>query len=168
MDVYERLEELTTSVERARALPMSASCVVHRGDTLALLDEIRELLPVELREAQSVLAQRQSLLDGARAEAVRVLDQARAEQARLVEQTEVHAAALAEADRLRAEAVAETERMRRETDDYVATKLEQFEIVLGKTLAAVHRGREKLTAGDTGGALGAARPDEPLGEGLDD
>jgi hypothetical protein len=34
--------------------------------------------------------------------------------------------------------------MRMEVDDYVDTKLANFEIVLNKTLAAVLRGREKL------------------------
>ena len=34
--------------------------------------------------------------------------------------------------------------MRGEVDDYVDTKLANFEVVLDKTLAAVHRGREKL------------------------
>ena len=34
--------------------------------------------------------------------------------------------------------------MRAEVDDYVDTKLANFEVVLDKTLAAVNRGREKL------------------------
>ena len=34
--------------------------------------------------------------------------------------------------------------MRAEVDDYVDTKLANFEVVLDKTLSAVHRGREKL------------------------
>jgi len=38
----------------------------------------------------------------------------------------------------------EARQMRREVDDYVDTKLANFEIVLNKTLTAVLRGREKL------------------------
>ncbi len=34
--------------------------------------------------------------------------------------------------------------MRAEVDDYVDTKLANFEVVLDKTLSAVQRGREKL------------------------
>ena len=34
--------------------------------------------------------------------------------------------------------------MREEVDDYVDTKLANFEVVLDKTLSAVQRGREKL------------------------
>ena len=40
--------------------------------------------------------------------------------------------------------VEEARQMRQEVDDYVDTKLANFEIVLNKTLAAVLRGREKL------------------------
>ncbi len=147
MDVYDKIDELTAVVERARAVPMSASCVVHRGDVLALLDEIRELLPAELREAQAVLAERDALLRQAGDDAARILEEARAERDRLVEETEVHAAAVDEAARVREHAAAEAAQMRRETDEYVEAKLSQFEITLTKTLAAVHRGRERLTAG---------------------
>ena len=34
--------------------------------------------------------------------------------------------------------------MRREVDDYVDTKLANFEVVLTRTLGAVERGRDKL------------------------
>ena len=45
------LTELVELVETARAVPMSASCVVPREHVLDLLDELREALPPEMDEA---------------------------------------------------------------------------------------------------------------------
>jgi cell division septum initiation protein DivIVA len=56
------LTELIESVETARAVPMSASCVLPREKVLDLLDELREVLPPEMDEARTVLATRDRLL----------------------------------------------------------------------------------------------------------
>jgi cell division septum initiation protein DivIVA len=58
----ELLSELTEIVETARALPMSASCVLPRERVLDLLDELREVLPPEMDEARTVIATRDRLL----------------------------------------------------------------------------------------------------------
>jgi cell division septum initiation protein DivIVA len=172
-DLEEVLDHLTALVEDARALPMSSSCVVHRGEVLDLVDEARRVLPTELAEARRVLADRERLLDQARseaerlvqqgreeqarlveatavhtravAEAERLVQQGREEQARLVEATAVHTRAVAEADRMLDQAHAEAEAMRLQTEDYVDAKLANFENVLSTTLATVQRGRDRLS-----------------------
>jgi len=144
VDVHRKLDELTAMVEGARSMPMSASCVLHRGELLALIDELREAMPGALREAEYVLADRAEVIEEGRREALRLLDEGRAEQERLVSETEVVRAARIEADRLLDEAHKQSEAMRIEVEDYVDAKLANFEVVLHKTLAAVHRGREKL------------------------
>src|SRR4051812_13462873 len=125
-------------------MPMSASCVVHRGELLNLVDELRELLPSELREAEYIIADRDEVLGEGHRAAARILEDARAERARLVSDTEVYREARLEADRVLDEAHKRSEAMRIEVEDYVDAKLANFEVVLQKTLAAVHRGREKL------------------------
>lgn len=61
----ELLTELIETVETARALPMSASCVLPRERVLDLLDELREVLPPEMDEARTVIATRERLLKDA-------------------------------------------------------------------------------------------------------
>lgn len=144
MDVHDKLDELTAIVENARSMPMSASCIINRGEVLALLEEIRELLPEEFRHAQMLLADRESVVDEGRREAQRLIGRAEEERLALTAETEVVAEARRQADRIRAEAAEEALTIRREVDDYVDTKLANFEVVLDKTMAAVQRGREKL------------------------
>jgi cell division septum initiation protein DivIVA len=144
VDVHDKLDELTSTVENARSMPMSASCVINRGEVLALLEELRELLPEEFRHAQMLLQDREAVVDEGRREAARIAAEAEVERARLVSETEVVAEAVRTAEQIRSAAAEEAAGMRREVDDYVDTKLGNFEVVLDKTLAAVHRGRDTL------------------------
>jgi F0F1-type ATP synthase membrane subunit b/b' len=123
---------------------MSASCIVNRGQLLGLLDEMRDLIPEEVQRAESLLHARDDVVEEGRREAERIIEDARAERERLISETEVHQAASAEAARLLDDSENEARRMRQEVDDYVDTKLANFEIVLNKTLTAVLRGRDKL------------------------
>jgi regulator of protease activity HflC (stomatin/prohibitin superfamily) len=145
LDASAALDELTDLVSSARAMPMSASCVVNRGEVLAAIEALRAALPDELGAARGVLHDRSAVVADGRSEAEAIVAEALAEQARMVSQAEVVKAAGSEADRLVAAAQADVSRMRREVDDYVDTKLAHFEIVLQKTLAAVGRGREKIS-----------------------
>ncbi|MCU1693143.1 MAG: hypothetical protein JWM64_2234 [Frankiales bacterium] len=142
--VHDKLDEVVRLVEAARAMPMSSSVMVHRGEVLELLDELRALLPRVLDRAQQVLGDRDAVVEQGRREADRLLDEAARERDRLVGETEVHRRAADEAARLLEDAQAQAETMRVQVDDYVDGKLANFEIVLHKTLEAVERGREKL------------------------
>ena len=53
--VFEALDELGAIVEEARGVPMTAGCVVPRGDVLELIDDIKDAIPGELDDAQDVL-----------------------------------------------------------------------------------------------------------------
>jgi cell division septum initiation protein DivIVA len=160
-DLEEVLDHLTALVEDARALPLSSSCVVSRGEVLDLVDEARRVVPVELAEARRVLAERDRLLEQARADAERVVAQGHEEQARLVEATAVYTRAQAEADRVLDQAHAEAEAMRLQTEDYVDAKLANFENVLSTTLSTVQRGRERLSGRPVHDQLRGVDLDEP-------
>jgi vacuolar-type H+-ATPase subunit H len=162
VDVHDKLDELSTMVESARAMPMSASCVVNRAHVLDLLDEVRALLPQALAQADDVLADREDIVTAAREEATAVLAAAQARAGELVSEHEVYRAAVAEADAVRADADAEAQRMRRETDDYVDAKLANFEVALHKTIAAVQKGRDKIRGRHDFEELGEPLDETPL------
>ncbi|MFJ3215362.1 cell division initiation protein [Kitasatospora sp. NPDC086801] len=144
MDVQNKVDEIVTAVENARSMPMSASCVVNRAELIGLLKDLKAVLPAELAQAQSMMADHEQVVAGAQAEADRIIQGAHAERGSLISDTEVVRRAQAEADRILAEARGEVEAKRAEADDYVDSKLANFEVVLTKTLGAVGRGRTKL------------------------
>ena len=148
MNVHERLDELSDLVTAARAMPMSASCIVNRGEVLDILEDIRASLPTEILQADALLDDREQVLAEADAEAERILADARAQASELITQEWVYAAAIREAELVRRDAEDDANRMRQEVDDYVDAKLAGFEIALNKTLSAVARGRDKLRGTD--------------------
>jgi hypothetical protein len=144
MDVDQKLEELSVLIEEAKAVPLSASCMVNRAVVLDLIDDIRDALPSSLSDADQLLAEREAVVSEGRREADRLIAEAREEQLRMLSQHEVYLVAVAESEALRGETFDEVTRMRRETDDYIDARLATFEITLHKTLSAVERGRDKL------------------------
>ncbi|MGW2702532.1 ATP synthase F0 subunit B [Streptomyces sp. NPDC001340] len=144
MDVQKKLDEIVSAVSGARSMPMSASCVVNRAELLAMLEEVRQALPGSLAQAQELIGDREQMVEQARQEAERIIGNAHAERGSLISDTEIARRSQAEADRILAEARTEAEEVRAEADDYVDSKLANFEVVLTKTLGSVGRGREKL------------------------
>ncbi|WEB40216.1 cell division initiation protein [Streptomyces yunnanensis] len=144
MDVQKKLDDIVAAVGSARSVPMSASCVVNRAELLAMLEEVRGALPGSLAQAQELLGGREQMVEEARAEAERIIESAHSQRGSLISDTEVVRQAQDEADRVLAEARQEAEEIRIQADDYVDSKLANFEVVLTKTIGAVDRGREKL------------------------
>ena len=143
--VFETLDALVTVVEEARGLPMTANCVVPRGELLDLLDELREALPGELDDAQDVLDQRDEMLSAAerRAEEVtaqadqdaeKLVADARAQHQDLVERARAEAERLTEAgqaeyERAVAEGRAEQARLVAQTEVVQAAHIESGRII---------------------------------------
>ncbi|MEV0124556.1 cell division initiation protein [Streptomyces sp. NPDC050703] len=144
MDVQKKIDEIVRAVGSARSMPMSASCVVNRADLLSMLEEVRQALPGSLAQAQELIGGREQLVEQARQEAERIIEGAHAERGSLISDTEVARRSQGEAERILAEARQAAEDVRAEADDYVDSKLANFEVVLTKTLGSVGRGREKL------------------------
>ncbi|MET8924825.1 cell division initiation protein [Streptomyces sp. NPDC004623] len=144
MDVQKKLDEIVETVGNARSMPMSASCVVNRAELLAMLEEVREALPGSLAHAEELIGGSEQLVEQARQEAGRIIESARAERGSLISGTEIAQQSQAEADRILSEARREADEVRGEADEYVDSKLANFEVVLTKTIGSVDRGREKL------------------------
>ncbi|MFC4030650.1 cell division initiation protein [Streptomyces polygonati] len=148
MDVQKKLDEIAAAVAGARSMPMSASCVVNRAELLAMLDEVSAALPTSLSQAEELLGGREQMVQEARAEAQRIIESAHAERGSMVSDTQIARQSQDEAERIVAEARREADEIRAEADDYVDSKLANFEVVLTKTIGSVDRGREKLLGRD--------------------
>ena len=158
--VQAKLAELTGLFEDARSMPLSASCVVNRSDVLALLGELEVLLPEAMTQARAVLGDQDAVVEQGRRSAEQIIAAAHEERRLMLEDTGVWSEAQAAADQLLEQARGTSEAMRLEVEDYVDAKLANFEIVLTKTLAAVERGRDKLSGRHELDELG--RPDDQV------
>ncbi len=122
-----RLRDLKRSVVEARSVPMSASCMVNRADTLAVIDTIIAGLEedIEARARREEAGSTRRSWD-------------------LVDQTEIVQEARTRAARIEAKAKAEQEELQAEADRYVETRLASLEAELQVTLSRVGVMRDRL------------------------
>ena len=154
------IDRLERTVKDARAMPMSASCVVNRADVLRTVEDLRRALPQVLDRAAEVLDDKEGVVAEGRSQAERLREEAEAQRTSMLSSTEVHRAANDEARRILQEAEQQADAMRLEVEEYVDAKLANFEVVLSKTLAAVQRGRARLHGESELDALGDALADD--------
>ena len=160
MDSIEKLNTAIAIVEEARGVPLSASCVVHRGEMLEILEGARDVLPADLSGAEEIIAQRDQIIEEGRASAESMIDTARQDVARMVEQTSIVQAARDEAQRILDEARDVAEEERREVEAYIDGRLATLEVILNKTMEAVARGRERLEGADDKDILSQLNTDD--------
>jgi F0F1-type ATP synthase membrane subunit b/b' len=132
MEVYERLDDLVDLVEGARGVPLSDSCVVNRTIALDLLEAVRSLMPASLRDAATILADRDDVLEDATREAESRIASAADEADTIVARAQNEAAAIM------SQARAEVEQM-----------LAQGQSDAARTVDRARAEAERLVAADT-------------------
>lgn len=148
--VFEALRELAGLVESARAVPLSASCMVPRDHVLDLIEDIRDALPSELDDAQAVISAQDDLLARARERVERATERAESARERALAQARAEvkgmlAAAQQEAKQIVAAARAEHERLVSETEVHRAAA-EEAERLLAEAHEEASRAVAEATA----------------------
>ena len=139
VDVHDLLRDLMKMIESARAMPMSASCIINRGEALMLINRLRETLPQEFHHAQLLLRDREAMIEEVRHEADRLIAAAHEERNRIL--------STASPDRFSGpteDPYPESVAARYEADEYVDQQLANLEVILSKALASVQHGRDRL------------------------
>jgi F0F1-type ATP synthase membrane subunit b/b' len=158
VDLAARIHQLEEMVRDAKSMPLSSSALLNRDEVLELIEQMKDSLPDEIKQARWIVKDREELLAKARRDAEAMVEQARDEQLRLASHEAVVQRAQEESDRILQEASEDGRRLRLESEDYVDAKLAQLESALqriledvivtnqslGRTIDQVQAGREKL------------------------
>lgn len=142
----EMLVALRQLVLNAKAVPMSASCMVNRTEALTLIDRAVAALAQETEAARQATAGSREAVERAEREAAQIVRGAEEKAAFLVSQAPVLAEARRKAAVVEHRAVTETEALRREADTYVDSRIAAFEAGLQKTLTQVQTMRARLAS----------------------
>lgn len=178
MDLATRLLELEEMVRDAKSMPLSSSALLNRDEVLVLIEELKDSLPEEIKQARWVVKDREELLAKARRDAEAMVESARAEQLRMASHEGVVQRAKEESERIVHEANEDARRLRLEAEDYADSKLAQLEAVLQKiledtvvsnetlsrTIDQVIAGREKLRGAAPAAGLADVQLSEEGGE----
>jgi cell division septum initiation protein DivIVA len=158
VDLSARILQLEDMVREAKSMPLSSSALLNRDEVLELIDQMKDALPDEIKQARWIVKDREELLSKARRDAEVMVEQAREEQLRLASHEAVVQKASEESERILQEAADDARRLRLEAEDYVDAKLAQLEgalqriledvmgtnQALARTIDQVQAGREKL------------------------
>lgn len=138
------LDELREQVLNAKSVPMSASCMINRAETLAMIDRAKQALLEDVGEAHRVTTTSLETLERAQHEAKQIVSAAEERASYLSTQNPVYEEAQRKAAALEAKALSDAEALRREADAYVDARIATFEASLHKTMAQVRTMRERL------------------------
>ncbi|WP_018340025.1 ATP synthase F0 subunit B [Corynebacterium caspium] len=132
--VFESLDSLVQTVEQAYGVPMTSNCMVPRNEVLALLDDLRNALPMEIDDAQDVLDKRDEVIANAEKQAYETITSAEAEANSIINNARGEADAMLEDAQQRAttmvsraedDAHATITRAREDSEDMVARAQEE-------------------------------------------
>lgn len=141
MALIDKLEDFVAS---GRRVPFANAVMINENKLFGLLDEVRNTVPEELKQARWIIKERQEMLNEAKTDADRVVEEAKEKALKLARDTEIVKLAEEQAAEILDSARSREREIRLGAEDYADEMLANLEVNLGKLLAAVQRGRDRL------------------------
>ncbi|MBI1793051.1 MAG: ATPase [Chloroflexi bacterium] len=140
MDILQLIDRLEELFNQAKAVPFTHNVLVDEERMLEIIDQMRIVIPEEVKKAQQIIGQRDRFLAQAQEEADRTIALARDRSDQMVQKDIVTQEANRRAEQILAQARADAEATRRDADDYVVDTLVNLQDALEKTLNQVRNG----------------------------
>ena len=145
MNVNELLDTIEDALEESASVPLSGGKrIVDVEQIRDYLDEIRQNLPVELRQAQSIVSDRAQIVDSANAQAQAIVKKAEERARILVSDAEIVKAAQQRASEITSAAQTEARTLRQTVTDYCENMLRTTEDTMVENAAQVKNIRASL------------------------
>lgn len=140
MDILQLIDRLEELFNQAKAVPFTRNVLVEEDRMLEIIDQMRIVIPEEVKKAQQIIGQRDRFLAQAQEEADRTIALAREKADQLIQKDMVTQEATRRAEQILAQGRADAEASRRDADDYVVDTLVNLQDTLEKTLNQVRNG----------------------------
>jgi hypothetical protein len=146
-NIEQIISALYDMVQDARGLPLGADkCIVERDKVLDMLDEVIAQLPVELKQARTIVESRNELIGQARREAENLIRQAQDKAAQLVCEETIYQEAKAQCQEMIAQTQARMADLRKVSNEYMDDALRRTEESIAQSLGDVRDTRMKFRA----------------------
>ena len=141
------ISALYDMVQDARALPLGADkCIVERDKVLDMLDEIIAQLPVELKQARTIVESRNELIGQARREAETMIRQAQEKADQMVAEEAIYQEAKRQCQEMVVKTQTRMADLRKASNDYMDDALRRTEEAIAMSLEDVRDTRIKFKA----------------------
>jgi vacuolar-type H+-ATPase subunit H len=144
MDIMYLLERLEEVIGSGRPVPFTSRTLIDDEECFAIIDQIRLSLPNELRQARMVNAERDALLDEARARSEQIVKMAEAEAQERVRDHYITQQAQARSEDILDQADRDATKTRQDADDYVYRALIELDQHLDSLSNQVRNGINAL------------------------
>ena len=139
------ISALYDMVQDARALPLGADkCILERDKVLDMLDEIIAQLPVELKQARTIVESRNELIGQARREAEALIRQAQEKADKMVEEEAIYQEAKRQCQEMVLRTQTKMAELRKASNDYMDDALRRTEEAIALSLEDVRDTRTKF------------------------
>lgn len=141
------ISALYDMVQDARAVPLAADkCIVERDKVLDMLDEIIAQLPVELKQARTIVESRNELIGQARREAESMVMQATEKADKMITEEAIYQETKRKCQEMVEQTQSRMAELRRVSNDYMNDALRRTEEAIALSLDDVRDTRAKFAA----------------------
>jgi len=146
-NIEDIISTLYDMVQDARAVPFaSEKCILERDKVLDLLDEIIAQLPVELKQAKTIVESRNELISQARREAESTVRQAQEKANQMVTEEAIYQEAKRQCQEMVLQTQTRMSELRKISNDYMDDALRRTEEAINMSLEDVRDTRAKFKA----------------------
>ncbi len=146
-NIEDIISALYDMVQDARALPLGADkCILERDKVLDMLDEIIAQLPVELKQARTIVDSRNELIGQARREAESLIRQAQENAEQMVKEEAIYQEAKRQCHEMVLQTQSRMSELRKASNDYMDDALRRTEEAIAMSLEDVRDTRTKFKA----------------------
>ena len=146
-NIEDIISALYDMVQDARALPLGADkCILERDKVLDMLDEIIAQLPVELKQARTIVDSRNELIGQARREAEALIRQAQENAEQMVKEEAIYQEAKRQCQEMVLQTQSRMSELRKASNDYMDDALRRTEEAIAMSLEDVRDTRTKFKA----------------------
>lgn len=144
MDILYLVDRIEAILHAGQKMPFSSKVVVDEHETMDVLDQMRVVIPEEIKTARRLNQDRERIIQQAEGEAERVVNQAQQQADEMVQEHDVLQQAQRRAEEVLARADTQAEEIRAGADQYALEVLRALDAHMKKTMETVRRGIDTL------------------------
>jgi len=146
VDIFYLLDRLEELVSLGKRVPFYGKVMVEENEFLALVDQLRIAVPNEIKQAQRVIRERQTIIAESHEEAARILDAARKRAEYFVSQEGILNEARLKGEQILQDAHDKRNRVMGEIDAYALEQFDKVEEAMRNGLSVIDESLEETVA----------------------
>ncbi len=145
MRVEELLDELQDMMNEAKPVPLTGGkVIIDTEKVLDIIDEIKDTLPSEVRQAKNIVSDRTQIIAEAKKEAEEIIRAAEERKKQLINQDEIVKDAKAQAAKMIADTKAKTDEMQKVATDFVEEIMKKTDDAITAQLTELRKTRQNI------------------------